>query len=296
MAQFDATEVFALMKRRGFIPSAASGFTEAEFIQTVAEEIETSILPKLVKAGTKHLITTEDQTIVSGKQNYRVPDRCVNNGVYAIWLINAARGLDPLDEVDADEIPHLGISLLPGTPRVYSFEGPNIMLWPPPAAAGQTLRVKYQIRPNRLVTVATCGRITAAAALGATSLTVNGSVPSSTTGPYDIVRGSGSFEHLGINLTGSRSGTTVTIPGGIPQAVEVGDYVCNVLETPIPQLPHGLHLPAACRGVASILAGRGNRELAAWLLQEAEKHEKDVLESLVPRNQTSQQGFSNGWW
>jgi hypothetical protein len=296
MAQFDATEVFALMKRRGFVPSSASGFTEAEFIQSTADEIESVILPKLIKANTKHLIRTEDQTIVAGTSQYRVPDRCANNGIYSIWLVNPSNGLDPLDGIDADEVPKLGLCITAGKPRFYSFEGPYITLWPPPASGYGTLRVKYQIRPNRLVLVNTVGTVTTARAAGSTTIPVASTVPSNATGPWDIIRGRGSFEHLALNLTGTIASTTITVSGGIPLAIEVGDYVCNAYETPIPQLPHGLHLPAACRGVASILGARGNTGLYQTLITEAERREKEVLDSLVPRNQTEQQGFSNPWW
>lgn len=294
MAQFDASEVFSLMKRRGFVPATASGFTELEFLAAVSEEIESEILPKLVKANSKHLIRTEDQSIVSARSQYRVPDRCANNGVYSVWLVNSSGGLDELDEVDPGDIPKLGISLLSGTPRYYTFEGQFITLYPPPAASTGTLRVKYQIRPNRLVRVADCGLIQT---VGASTLTVTTAFPSAASGPYDIIRGKGSFEHLAIDLAGSRSTTTVTcvIPTGVNAPV-AGDYVCNVGETPIPQLPHGLHLPAACRGVAGIIAAKGNKELAAFLVSTAEKQEKNVLDSLVPRNQSHQQDLANPWW
>lgn len=299
MAQFDATEVLALMKRRGFVPSSSSGFTDAEFILAAAEEIESQLLPRLVKMNSKHLLRTQDQTIVAGTSQYRVPDRCVNNGIYSVWIVNASGGIVGLDEVDVGDIPKLGISVAPGQPAYYAFEGPLITLFPPPASAAGTLRVKYQVRPNRLVPVASCGIITGTPVAGASTLTVTTNFPSATAGPYDIIRGRGSFEHLGMDLAGSRSTVTVTLTAGVPSGVGLpvaGDYVCNVGETPVPQLPHGLHLAVACRAVASIIAVKGNRELAKWLIAEASDIEKQVLESLVPRNQSEQQGFTNPWW
>lgn len=300
MAQFDADDVFAYMQRRGFVPTSsagsASGFTQAEFLLEVAGEIESNLLPMLVRANTKHLLQTQDQSIVSGTSTYRLPERCANNGVYSVWMVaSGSTGYDPLDEIDPGDVPKLGIALT-GKPIYYAFEGANLVLYPTPDAAGQTLRIKYQIRPNRLVLVTNCGRITVAAAAGATSLTVGSSAPSSTSGPFDIVRGTGSFDHIAVSATGTRSSTVVTIPAGIPAAVAVGDYVCNAMEAPFPQLPHGLHLPAAMRGVAAICAAKGNRELAAWLKTEAASMEKLVLESLVPRNQTMQQSLVNSWW
>jgi hypothetical protein len=293
LAQFDTTEVLALMKRRGFVPSAASGFSNTEFLLAASEAIESDILPKLVKANTKHLIRTEDISIVALTSQYRVPNRSVNNGVYAIWFIDASGGIRRIEEIDAGDIPNASLTTAAGEPRYYSFEGPFITLYPTPNASTGTLRVKYHIRPNRLIAVASCGLISA---VGATTVTVSPSMPTSAVGPYDIIRGIGSFEHMGIDLVGTRSGGTVTIPAGIPTGVAIGDYVCTPQETPIPQLPHGLHLPAACRGVAGIVGAKGKKELAAFLLAEAGRIEAEVLSSLVPRNQTAQQDIANPWW
>lgn len=293
MAQFDSTEVVALMKRRGFVPVTQSVFSTNDFLLAAAEAIESFILPELLKANTKHLIQTQTTALVAAQSSYRVPDRCVNNGIYAVWLQNASGGADPVEEIDPGDVPKLGLSGAAGVPLYYAFEGAKIVLYPTPAAADRSLVVKYQIRPSRLVAT-TSARVVVAATVP-NSLTFTGS---DMTGPYDIVRGKGSYEHLALDLTGTAVAGTATLTGQLTAAMGIaaGDYLCAVGETPIPQIPIGLHLPAACRGVATLSRARGNKELAEWLVKEAEAIEKQVLESLVPRNQTQQQAFVNTIW
>jgi hypothetical protein len=287
------------MKRRGFVPSSISGFSQQDFLDAVTEEIESYILPKLVKANSKHLLRTEDQSITANQSQYRVPARCANNGIYSVWLVNSSNGFDRLEEIDPGDVPKTGITLNANTPRFYAWEGPFLTLYPTPIATAGTLRIKYQVRPSKLVLVTAVGTITGTPVAGASTVTVGSASPSSTSGPFDIVRGTGAFEHLGIDLAGSRASTTITLTAGVPAVPNLpvaGDYVCNAGESPVPQLPTGLHLPAALRGVASIISSKGNKALAEVLLGEAVAAEKEVLESLVPRNQTNQQDLANPWW
>jgi hypothetical protein len=292
MAQFDATEVLAAMKRRGFVPSAQSAFTDAEFIQSAAEVIESNLYPKMLKANTNHFIRTVDIPVVAGTAAYRVPDRAATNGVESIWMVNANGSILPIEQGDAATIPYIGLTTTPGTPCLYLIEGPNIRLFPTPAGSTGTLRVRYHIRANRLVAVASTGVISAVNQ-GANQVTVS---LASKSGLFDFCRGRGLYETMAFDQVGTWATSTVTIPGGLPADVAIGDYVCGANECAIPQLPTGLHLAVALRAVAAIQGARGNRDLAGFLLKEAEVEEGQSLDALAPRNQTETQDFVNPWW
>ena len=293
MAKFDTTEVFALMKRRGFVPTNTGSFTESDFLLAASEEIEAHILPKLIEAKSKHLFQTKTHALVASTATYRIPDRCA--AILAVWLRQSDGRETPLDEEEVERIPFLGINAnQTGTPRFYTIEGQFLTLYPTPVGASGTLVIKYQLRPSRLVKVSEAGLITSVAGY---PNSVAYSAGSNLTGAtvFDIIRAKG-FDLIAVDITGAGGGGSVTATAQIPAEAAVNDYVCVAGETPIPNLPMGLHLPAAMRGVGSIIAAKGDFQLAAWLANEAEKKEAAVLNSLVPRNKDEQQDIVNPDW
>ena len=168
-------------------------------------------------------------------------------------------------------------------PYAYCWRDDFIELLPHPTATSGSLRILYPRTPGKLVETSACAVVSSS---GATTITTVATVPSTfaSSDTLDVVSArNGAPRGIDQSCT-SVGGTSITISAGVPSGTLAGDYVCEVGETPVPNLPASLY-PALVNGtvlrVVAALGDTDHAQLAAGVAEITEKAGKRVLE---PRN------------
>lgn len=324
MALYDSAELLTSIKNRGMIPANAGGWTDAELLKAASEEILTWQLPLLVGARGEYLV--KDQFISIGlhaEPAFPASTFDVSYRAAAVRLVKyvpqSTIDIDNFDATNVQESPldeltptrQAALSLrrdLRGNPRFYAFREGRIELYPAPNTTG-ILWVKYHIRPSRLVAVADCRQLTAIGdgvpSTGLVTLTfsVIGTTLAGAIGTkYDVVDYRNPFTIKAFDVpttTVMTNAVTTTMViskealfatdalRGSALTFAVGDWLCPVEKTPVPNVPVELHSAIALRAGAAACAAR-NPSLQQMLVGEATAKEQALLGGiLAPRNKGS---------
>ncbi len=296
MAKWDTTELLTELKLRGFVTASQGSFTDANLLQVISREIETEIAALMHSVGWEYGIHVEDQAMVVGDAGYRIPSRAIGNSIRSVWRVDGSGKEFPLDPLAPERIPHDAQFVSNGCPTHYYFENSEVKLYPPPDRT-DILRMKYQVRPSRLVASGSYNVLTAVAA---NSLTAAANGAALATGDLvDVVRATPNFEILVMNGTVTVSGAgpytfAVTAPTSL--GIAVGDYLCKAGETGVPIIPDILHLLAGLYGARVYANSTGKHDLASRLDKEIESKKVAALKLMSPRNQSHVQRMVGRRW
>lgn len=271
MPNYTTTELLASIKRRGQIPTSQNTFSTADMLAIADEEIRVEVLPLVMTLRESYYETYSDITIVSGQTAYDIPERAVGFKVKDIVVRSTngdERSLSRIDsEVRGEDSSGSDISS-------FYFEGNKIVLTQTPASSnGDSLRVRYFIRPSSLILPSAAASITAIDT--ATNTVTVSSLPStiSTATPVDLVKKKPNFQvHTADATISSILSLDVTFSASLPDDLVVGDYLCLAGESPVIQVPVELQPLLAQKVAVTILRGLGHREEL--------KDAKDELESM----------------
>ena len=317
MPLFDCDELLGKLKARGAVPVSAGTWTDARLLEAMSDEAETWLMPLLINAQTEYLTHTQDIAFVAGQADYRFSSRAA--GIREVSRIMAGGAEVPLEEYTAPtQTQHGVIPSTQGVPQWYKFQKGVITLYPVPGGTGESLRVKYHYRLNRLVSAADCVIITAvtqgAGTGGSTRLTVagastgTGGVPQAlltaagSTQKLDFVRGTPMFDVMGFDITPAAAfilaATSIDVAAAsLPSGVAVGDYIAAQRRTPVPNMPPELHVCAGLRAAAAAVGSKGDKTLQKSLLEEAEGKEASLLSGILsPRSKGNSHRIVNRRW
>ncbi len=294
MSLYDCDDLLAKMKIRGMIPTAAGSWSDANLLSAISDESEAWLMPLLIKAKGEFLVKTEDIALVASQAEYRANSRVAV--VRQVSLIRADGVELPLDEITPSQKTEMLVQPgRVGVPMFYNFKDGTIELWPVPAQAGGSLRVKYHYRLNRLALAADTVTISAitvgGGAGGSTRLTVGG-LPATLNAitKVDLIRSVPNFDLLAFDVVPqtalATSGTAVDVLAAVmPTVLAVGDRVAVARYTPFPNMPPELHLCAALRGAAAAVGSKGDRAAQQALIAEASAKETSLLSGILqPRS------------
>lgn len=298
MAKYDNAELVATLQRRGLVPNNQPTFTTTEFLLDCSQEMDSVLVPKLLKSHAEFFVAIQPYSITEGEMYYRVPARAIGNKLRFVRIVAVDGSYRTLEERDPKDVTKLGLNELAyGNPQFYVFEAGNIVLYPTPSSTnGDTLQLGYYCRPGRLVPTTTVGIISSFNG-DRTVVTLTGSV-SAFTGitSFDIVRATNGFETLAMDKAGTYAAGVVTFSSAVSSIVSAGDQICLPGEAGVPQVPSELHICIGLRGAAASLKALGDLELADKLVKEAEAKEKEFFEMIAPRNDAGAKDLTNDWW
>lgn len=234
----DSSSTDALLtdvRATGFLPDAGDQ-DSTDLLRFADKELRTMVAAAIIGMRGELWRRYEDQTIVPGTLDYRVPRRVLK--IAAVTAIDPSGNvLPPLVEVDAAMLrTQFPATQAVGTPQFYAFEGDMLHLGQVEARSGWTLRIWYYVRPSQLVAVSTSTMARIAAAPTTTSLTlVDTTLAAGLTTAralVDIVRGVEPFQHIAIDRSkdGSNfSGNPYTLDPATP--VVVADFTFDGIAT-----------------------------------------------------------------
>jgi hypothetical protein len=239
---YDSSYLLDIIKRRAAIPQNQNTFDDPEILAMANEIISEFVLPDVLKARQEFYVHWDDVVPTKGaNDNYgwiRIPERAVGQSIIS------------LSEPEDDD---------PICAQSYWVENQKIYFDPDRV---DDVRVRYYLRPGRLVETSSCGVVSSIdRTLGTVTLA---SVPSgfSSTAKYDFVRGKSGFDLLGKEAPVSLiAGNVLSVAASdIPEELQIGDYMCIADESPIPQIPVEWFPYLAQHTAALILESIGDME------------------------------------
>lgn len=269
-------------------------FSTATILRAADGVILARATPLMRAVREDYAVKVLDYTVSAGTAEYRIPERASYGALRDVTYIDSNDNETSLPRFDgSDRTGIVRSTTLQGFPQAYVLEGDKVVLLPIPNETA-TLRMRYYLRPSRLVSVASCGVIDASATSAAYTVDV-ATVPSgfpATSGQayFDIVQGRPNFDALVIQKGGTRSSSPSDRfsfdLADIPEATRTEiasdltllrtDYLCLAGETPVIPLPVELHeavnrltTAALCRSIADHAAADSHEDLGARELQNA---------------------------
>jgi hypothetical protein len=241
-----------------------------------------AIVPLLMSVREEYFIMSEDVSVVSGTQRYRIPERSAGQGIREVLWVNAegiAKSM-PILTIEDGEASEGGAEN--GVPYAYRIEWDSIVLSPDVTSSG-TMRVMYVVSPGDLISTDDAVQITGITT--ATNTISASTVPASWTGSetVDIIRGSAGCEYLalGSTITGI-NGTDITL-SALPTDLQIGDWIALEGESPVPQLPRDLVPLLAHKVVVTVLESMNQRGAADVAEGRYQKLMTSALSMISPR-------------
>lgn len=282
-AEWEAAAQIEQVRLRGGLPSTDARFTDTRLRSLLTQELRDSVAPLVHEAKAEHGILTHSVSVSAGTATYRIPTRAFGGTLRDVVWLDSNGNAYPLHQRTSSDVEILSRTTQTGDPRYYYLRNSSIILVPTPGVAG-TLSLPYYARANTLVDVASCATILGVTSLGSgqyrvtvTDNAVNSALVNGLS--LDVVRSTPGFECLAVATTPTNpddAGATLTVDLTLDAAPEVGDYLCNPGESPVPQVPVELHalLQARAAFVAVPSTGEGGSTAQALAAQVADLEAK----------------------
>lgn len=297
MSQIDYTTagLISAIKRKASVPANQNLFTDADFAEILDGELRTYIVPLLMRVREEYLVTSSDTSIVSGTASYEIPAQAVGKKLRSLYQVTDAGDLVEIPRLNPEDI---AIDRRLVRPYGYYVQGDNIVLYPSPTSSG-TLRMFYYRRPNKLVKTSYAAKVSNIN-VGANEVTCE-SVPSAwtTNTLLDCIDKEPSFK---VNLEGTQAsliaGYILTLPAATVALLEVGDWIAETGESPLPQAPVETFDLLEQAAILKVLEAMGDQsggfQAAAAKLQQLEANVIDMISPRVdgnPKKITSNRGI-----
>jgi len=285
------------IKRRALIPTNQSTFTTADFIDLLNEEIDTGLIPYLLRIHEEHLVTYHDEPLENDVRRYSIPYRSIGNKLRDASFIDLAGNVYELSRISLEQVSDFQGSYTTTRRNVFYIESDEIVLPNELVNNEGYLRMHYYLRPNTLVQEDEVGIISAInTTTGEITLS---SIPTdfSSLPDMDFVckRSPGkilSFDKTPVSVNSNTKVVTFATTD-LPSGLVVGDYLCKAEETIIPQVPVELHPILAQRVAVQCLEALGDSEGLANARAKLERMEQNVLSSIDDRVDGAQQKILN---
>lgn len=296
------------IRRASYIGSGAlfSEYTDAVVLREATEQLRTLVGESVVAARAGYWLTSFE--VDTASRYVRYPERAMVGGLEGVGIRPNADSTQyyPLDELsprDADRLDRVQSTI---QPRWFASDAETITLVPAPSASVH-LRVRYYIRPSRLVKsqsdtrygdLAVRGRITALFP-SLKGFTVNAlpldqllTAPAAITSGYtvDVVRPHGWHTALVCNKPCTVSGSDVYITETSDEEfskIAVGDFVRVADQTDWPAIPSDYHQLLAEVTAAKVLMDIGDIEKSAAVTSGASGDFARFRASINPRVKSS---------
>jgi len=277
-----ADQMVDSIKTRIRVPEAQSTYTKAKILRLIDEELERHVVPKVMACRENYFLYESNVSISSSTSEYKIPVRAIGGKIKAAKWVDAQGDERRLRLIAYEDVLQYQNGDY-NEPSFY-FKRNSIKIVPTPNAGGDTLRMGWYIKPSAVVAEADCAKISSITV--ATNTVVVTSVPSSWTGEQtvDLVRGKGGFECLSIDLTVTPVSTTFTFSETLPSDLAVGDYICQAMESPFPQIPADIHSYLTLRVCKVMLEGLGFFDEATVLQKDIKEAESVFNTMLTPRS------------
>jgi hypothetical protein len=272
MPDFTTTTLLSDCKLYGAIPTGQPAFTDANLLKILTDELRSKLAPFIMSTREEYYVTYSDSTITSSTTSFDIPTRASGMILRDVKLVNNSDIESDLVRVNPayQDLHYKGFYLRDN--KVYLLNPGNY--------SDYSLRLFYYLRPSELKAVADCALISS---VGSSSVVVS-AVPSTwgSSETVDAVQANPPFGILGKDLTGTISGTTITL-SSVPTGLAAGDYICLDQESPVPQLPQELHRLLVQAGLIRFAEILGDKDTRKEAIQTFDEMSKSLAGLITPR-------------
>ncbi len=243
----------ASVYRNTALPNSQNTYQPADIVAFLNEELQTTISALVQSIREEYWIQYYDVTIVPGVITYIVPQRAIMGTLEDIVLVDSAGNEIEIAQLAPEQkkvAPFYSFVPIASMRGMFARDD-TFNLYPVtfPFPAGFIIRFKYARRPSILTTISNCAQILTAPGSNQVTVAV---VPSGWTANstiVDVINNVPQFTSLSDdNLISGLAGTTITLTS-FPSTIAVGQWVCPMGTSCIPQLPLELYpllINAAC--------------------------------------------------
>lgn len=272
-----SAEFIANVKRAASVPTAQATFQESDFLATANLEMQTYLFPLLASLREEFFLHDMDFAYVDGGR-YRIPPRAMGGKLRDVKIL-----------VDGREkaLPRVPLDNLDLAAYGFYIRGTHVHVIKM-STVPTLVRLVYSAQPNPLVSTT---RATTVASSTASTITL-ASTPSVFGTPlkFDILKGSEPYEFLdeGLDRQGTLAAGVITITDGlgVPDDLEVGDYIALRYESPVIQYPLPVASLLVQRVAAKCLEHLGDLEGAQVAFTVLQGMEKEILRFMSNRSES----------
>lgn len=280
---YTTTGLIAGIKRRGSIPTSQALFLAADFIALLNDQLFSVILPLIHRVRQDYFLTFTDTAFVANQAAYTIPTRAAGVMLRDVVTLDSSGNEGGLTNLGIAGVKNNN-GLLNNSNFGFYFKDNKIILYPTPATTDLSLRFKYERRPNLLIPVTSAGLIQ--------SVDVNNRQVTMTATPsgfttsklYDLISNIPPFISLGDDLVVTNiAANVVTFSAALPDGLAAGMYVCEMGESPIPQLPVEAHFLAEQLACVKCLEAMNDKAGLEKAKTAADKMLADFEDMIAPR-------------
>lgn len=298
---YTTTALLSNIKRKLQIPTGDTKLSDTELIAIADDEMRSYVIPKLLRTHEDYFVEQGTVAIVANQQAYVLPapvNAATINSVSLIRANGTAQDLFRLTVKDVDRYNGQTAQY----PTHYVLQGEKIVLLPTPTDATNTLRIRFERMPGRLVAVSSTVTPTIASVSGATY--TMSAAPGWTQGVTYVTayRSGPPFNcAFGYALVATVASTAVTFGtplwGATTDAYVSGpsdphmypDYICEWNLSPVVPLPEAWH-PTMLYAASSAAAREyGDAQLADYLRGEMETRIEMMMQAASSRARYDEQ-------
>lgn len=275
------------LKRRAMIPTSQATYTDQDLVDYLNDEMESTIVPMIMDVREEYFIESQDFSIENDVDAFfDIPTRAVGSRLREVVLVDTSNGVETLTNLPRLTLEQLSESADNGRSvrglTGFYIEGDQVRIYPAQGGGAATLRMYYYRRPGQLVLTSDAGEITAIDT-GTNTITVDNVLAEWINGadiatvnprqPFNYINASDSIVSI--------SGYNITLAD--VSDLSVGDWVCNVDESVVPQVPveaHNLLLQAAKIVLLEATDDDKNIQLA---MKKYEQLERSFIKTITPR-------------
>lgn len=246
----NSDELLVSVKRATALPSSQIRLSDADVLALADEEIQTKLLPMLTELRNEYLVLSESTALTAGRTEYPIPYRAIGRTLRDV-TIERSGGVDTLPYVQPEDSRQ-------GSTLGFYLRADKLVLTS--AQSTGTLRLYYELRPSRLVTLAECARV---ASFSSTAVVVTSLPAIIVTGAtVDCLEARSGHTLLGMDLPVTNvAGTTLSL--SVPTTLVVGDYIALAETSPVIMLPQEMHQVLAQAVAVRVLESIGDFEALA---------------------------------
>lgn len=283
------------VQRRAAVPNAQVTFNTSDFYAFIDEEIESKLIPLILRNMEEYYVWDQPTLIVSGINQYPIPYRAIAGKLRDVQVISTTdpESIIPLERLEITDL----FSSTSTSFRVlikksgFYIKGNTVFMYPTPYYTQNILNLEYYMRPGSSVDPSTCAQITSINQSDQ-QLTVT-TVPTNitTAGLVDFVKGMPGFECTAIDQSiSSIVGNVITFTNPFPvnqgqtvTTISVGDYVCPNTTSCVVQVPQELLPLLSQYVVVRVLSAQGDAQALQMAIAELTKLEENAQMLIAPR-------------
>lgn len=280
--------LMASVQRRASVPNAQVTFSPSDFYSFIDEEIESKLIPLILRNMEEYYVADFPTNIVAGVNTFPIPTRAIAGKLRDVQVISSTdpESIIPLDRLDiADLFSSTSTSFRVLIKKSgFYIKGNTVYMYPTPTYSQNILNLEYYMRPNTSVDPSTCSQVVSINT-ATNSVTVVG-VPSNitTSTPVDLVKANSGFECTAIDqvITGI-VGSVITFASSLPKTMIPGDYVCQATQSCVVQVPQELLPLLSQYVVVRVLSAQGDGQALQAAMSELAKLEENAMMLIAPR-------------